>query len=479
MFEDELARGRKGSSTSRSEFLSRYARVMQNHDLAPPGKTGGFWAELSGSGAAQGRAAEIARAVSAPPVENTPPVTGNITPPPPRPAEKPFIGFAEALIQQPHLADDEADLPVPRGIHALELDVESSWRPMHQAMPLWLRTVLFAGGSLALGAALAHLSGRALWQDSRAASLASPVRLETAPAPAEVAIDLPVAPPAPKGSKQATKTSGPKPVIPPPPPIAAIDLEPKALPGTALPVSMSPASAGSAAPESVDQRLTAKLAELRKTGGRLPAELRPAVDKAARNGSTEAMLALGRMHLHGEAGAVDERTAFTWFDRAMSAGDTAATVPLAECYLQGWGTPADPALAVDLLGKAASAGDAAAKDLLGVCYARSFGVAGDDAKAFALCNEAYAAGSVTACGNLGALYLRGQGVTQDAARAAQLFAEGARRGHSESMLLYAQSLEYGTGTPADRSQATRWYVQAARLGNAEAANWCREKGVPY
>jgi TPR repeat protein len=61
---------------------------------------------------------------------------------------------------------------------------------------------------------------------------------------------------------------------------------------------------------------------------------------------------------------VDERSAFTWFDRAMSAGDTAATVPLAQCYLQGRGTPHDLALAVDLLVKAAASGDPGAKDLL-------------------------------------------------------------------------------------------------------------------
>jgi TPR repeat protein len=310
------------------------------------------------------------------------------------------------------------------------------------------------------------------------------VKLEPAPAPAEVAIDLPVAPVAGKNSQKSTKSGGakfgPLPAVPAPTSrLAAVDLDPKALAGTTVPVSMSAPSAGSAASESAEQRLTAKLAELRKTGGRLPAELRPAVEKAARNGSTEAMLALGRMQLHGEAGAIDERTAFTWFDRAMSAGDTAATVPLAECYLQGWGTQADPALAVDLLGKAASTGDAAAKDLLGVCYARSIGVPGDDAKAFALCSEAYQAGSVSACGNLGALYLRGKGVAQDAARAAQLFGEGARRGHSDSMYQYAHSLEYGTGIPADRAQATHWYVEAARLGNAEAENWCHEKGVAY
>ena len=98
--------------------------------------------------------------------------------------------------------------------------------------------LLFAGGSLVLGAALAHLSGRALWQDVRAASLASPVRLESAPAPAEVAIDLPVAPPAAKGAQKAAKAAGAKLAPPPVPRLAAIDLEPKAPAGTTLPVSM-------------------------------------------------------------------------------------------------------------------------------------------------------------------------------------------------------------------------------------------------
>ena len=40
MFEDELARGRKGSPSSRSGFLSHFARVMQDHDLAQPEKGG-------------------------------------------------------------------------------------------------------------------------------------------------------------------------------------------------------------------------------------------------------------------------------------------------------------------------------------------------------------------------------------------------------------------------------------------------------
>jgi TPR repeat protein len=504
MFEDELTRGRKGSPSSRPAFLARYARVIQHHDLAQPEKVGGFWAELSGAGAAQGRASEIARTESSPAPAETKaqtPAMEKVTGPIALPLQdKPSIGFAEALIQQPRFGnegDEDDEEASPRGLRTMRAgmrayhraeEFESSWRPMHEATPMWVRGLLFAGGSLLLGAALAHLSGRAMWQTAQAPSAARAIPAESAPPPI---IDLPVAPPVSQPPQSASTpksksgvTSEPKLSPPPPNQLAAADLDPKldvrpaGLPGTSAAAASSSSSPGAIA-GAVDPALTEKLIELRKTGARLPADLRTAADKAARSGSTEAMLALGRMHLRGETGSVDERTAFTWFDKAMNAGDAAATVPLAECYLQGWGTAPDLELAVDLLKKAATTGDATAKDLLGVCYARGIGVERDDAKAYALCSEAYASGSVTACGNLGAMFLRGQGVTQDAGRAVQLFAEGARRGHADSMLLYAQSLEYGTGVPANPAQATQWYVQSARLGNAEAASWCRQKGIAY
>ena len=367
------------------------------------------------------------------------------------------------------------------GVHAHATEVESSWRPMHEERPLWLRALIFFGGSLAVGAALAHLSGRAMWQDPAPVSAEPPVPAVTlAPEPQDI-IDLPVAvaPPSSGGEKPR------KPTLPVPtaPVLADVDLPTKAAtiapaPSPAPPTVAAPTTSNPTATAS-DPALKARLQELRLTGDKLPQQDRPVVEKAARGGNTEAMLALGRMHLRGETGVVDERSAFTWFEKALGSGDANAAVPLAECYLQGWGTPPDFALAVDLLNRAATAGDASAKDLLGVCYARGIGVTRDDAKAFTLCSEAYAAGVVSACGNLGALYLRGQGVALDAERAVQLFAEGSRRGHGDSMLLYAQSLEYGTGTPANRPQAEQWYQQAARLGNAEAANWCRQKGVTF
>jgi TPR repeat protein len=489
MFEEELIRGRKGAPSNRSTFLASFARIMQHHDIAQPEKGGGFWAELSGAGAAQGRAAEIARAIAAPPQEKGVVIVSKIAASVPKPmpaAEKPVIGFAEALIQQRQLAH-ETEYPehglksIRSGLHGEPDPMESSWRPMHQAMPLWMRGLIFAGGSLVLGAALAHLSGRAIWQAPRTTSILKSGTATPGMVAPPSAAKLPGVPSSPKApstapTAQAPQASGPK--LAPPPPIAlsAVDLEPRA--GTRN-AALVTSSSGTAATDSSEPELIAKLVELRKTGARLPADQRAAVEKLARSGNTEAMLALGRMHLRGETGAMDERAAFTWFDKAMNAGDPNATVPLADCYLQGLGTARDLPLGIDLLKKAVSGGDASAKELLGGCYAKGFGVDRDDAQAFALCSEAYSAGSVAACTTLGTLYLRGQGVTRDEAKAVQLFSEGARRGHANSMWSLAQSLEYGTGTPADRSLATQWYQQSARLGNVAAAMWCREKGVAY
>jgi hypothetical protein len=501
MFEEELTRGRKGTPSNRSTFLASFARIMQHHDIAQPDKGGGFWAELSGAGAAQGRAAEIARAVAAPPQAKGAVIVSKVAASVPKPmptAEKPVIGFAEALIQQRQLAQETEEYPehglksIRSGLHSEPDPMESSWRPMHQATPLWIRGLLFAGGSLILGAALAHLSGRAIWQAPRTTSLLKsgtatpgmvappaattpPTKLPGIPASTQ-APARPSRGPQPSQASQAPKTSSPKLVPPAPIALSSVDLEPR--PGARNPAQLT-SSSGTAATDSSDPGLTAKLVELRKTGGRLAPEQRVAVEKLARGGNTEAMLALGRMHLRGETGVPDERAAFTWFDKAMSAGDSNATVPLADCYLQGLGTAMDLPLGIDLLKKAVTGGDASAKELLGGCYAKGYGVDRNDQQAFALCSEAYAAGSLAACTSLGTLYLHGQGVTRDEARAVQLFAEGARRGHAISMWSLAQSLENGTGIPADRTLATQWYQQSARLGNVAAAMWCREKGVAY
>jgi TPR repeat protein len=518
LLEEEVRRARDGSPAKRASFLAKYARVLQQFDVAKPVRTGALWTEVSGS-PAQSAAASAPQAVEGsvrltapeggPPPEGLrplsrlpekrPPLT---TPLPQQAAQKHTIGFAEALIRQTQVHDPAEDyehggLRPIRGRMQHIPESESSWRPMHEESSFWFRFGLFLFGSLLLGAVLAHLSGRALWQEIAAPKA---VLADDPLAPNAPAIDLPVAPkkqtpgtpslPAPTGSTfkevnlepKATppRVSAPAGSVAPVPARASIPAAPPIAPvPPPAPAPAFPAPSPSPVSATPDPALDAKLIELRQSGGKLPPSLRVATERAAAGGHAEAMLALGRSSLRGEVGAVDERAAFVWFEKAVQAGSVAASVPLAECHLQGWGTPADSAKAVELLGRAVAAGDSQAKDLLGVCYRLGKGVPRDDARAFILCSEAYRAGVTSACGNLGALYLRGQGVAEDPALAVQLFAEGARRGHAESMQLYARALEYGTGVPADRVQATQWYQRAAAQGNGEASAWCREKGVVY
>ena len=516
LLEEEVRRARDGSPAKRAAFLARYARVLQQFDVAKTTRTGALWTEVSGSPAqsvaatpnnppqtAEGSVRLTAPEGGPPPAEGLRPLTRLpekkpplTTPPPQQAAQKHTIGFAEALIRQTQVHDPAEDYE-PGGLRPIRgrmqhvAESESSWRPMHEESSFWFRFGLLLFGSLLLGAVLAHLSGRALWQEIAApkAVLANDPLAPDAPP-----IDLPVAP-TPKKPEPGT------PSLPAPTgsTFKEVNLEPKATPSrvsapagsvarATVPAPVPeppraplppPVPSVSPVPTAPDPALDAKLAELRLSGAKLPASLRVATERAAAGGSAEAMLALGRSSLRGEVGAVDERAAFVWFEKAVQAGSVAANVPLAECHLQGWGTPADSTRAVELLGRAVAAGDSQAKDLLGVCYRLGKGVPRDDARAFSLCSEAYRAGVTSACGNLGALYLRGQGVAEDPELAVQLFAEGARRGHAESMQLYAHALEYGTGVPADRVQATQWYQRAAAQGNAEAAAWCREKGVVY
>lgn len=484
LLEDEVERGRKGTPSPRATFLSRFARLVQKYELVQPKAAANT--ELSGVEPPQGAAREMAR-----PVAGLPSRKGG--PPPPMPPvgkaggqnleEQPALGFAEALIQKSSgednpLDEDEIALPPMRsGMRVAGGQVESSWMSVRSRRPLWQTALMVVVGALIVGAGLAHLTGRAIWNaspedgDSR-----DPVDVSKAEKMKPVEIELPtmesVAPVAKPG----------QPTLPVPDKPLVKDLETLSKPPVKAekpPVLAPPMEIAVAIPVAADPSLIGRLQDLRKAGGKLTPELRAAAEKAAKGGSSEAMLAMGRALLRGENGEVDQRGGFLWIEKAAAAGDASALLPLAECYLQGWGTPPDGAKAVGLLERARASGDAAAGDLLGVCYARGIGVQKDDLRAFELCSKAYNEGVVSACGNLGALYLRGQGTAPDAERAVQLFAEGARRGHAESMRQYAQCLEYGTGVLTDRVEASRWYQQAARLGNAEAADWCREKGVSF
>src|SRR2546423_782189 len=51
--------------------------------------------------------------------------------------------------------------------------VESSWTSFREKKPLWMRATIFAVVAMALGAILAHLQGRAVWQGGSIPAAAS------------------------------------------------------------------------------------------------------------------------------------------------------------------------------------------------------------------------------------------------------------------------------------------------------------------
>ncbi|TLD69734.1 hypothetical protein FEM03_15515 [Phragmitibacter flavus] len=494
LFDDELGRAARGEASGRAAFLSRFARVMQQFHLAQFTHAGGFWTELSGSTSAQDRAEEVSREVARPAPAPAPVKKGlrqmataapMMTVAEHEAVHEGSMGFAEMLI-----GNGQSSAEAPReGLRSIfhagsdngdddAYSTDSSWVNMRDERPFLLNFLLMLTGSMIVGAALAHWSGRAIWQ-------MAPVPVERTeipaqPVKAELVLDLPVptVPEAPKPGADSSGSSSAEPMSPPsvveptpapvPNPTPAPASAPMAAPSVALPVE-----------EEAEDGLTKELRDARQRGEKLSPAMRQRAESAAQSGNGEAMLAMGQSLMRGDAGRVDEQAGLEWLEKSVNTGNPQAMVTLADVYLQGRGVAVSPSRAVQLLQGAADQGVPEAQDKLSVCYARGIGTQKDDVKAFQLSEQAYRAGVTSARGNLGAMYLRGQGVAPDAEKAVLLFTEGAELGHSESMFALAQCLEYGNGTRVNLEQATQWYRAAARKGNAEAVRWCSEKRVAY
>lgn len=133
---------------------------------------------------------------------------------PAEPAEQPTIGFAELLFRDTAVVEaggpggwTKTAVDAPPTIHPEEVLL-----PENEYVPLWLRASVFLGGSMILGAVLAHFLGAAPWR--------TPTPLPSAPvpslgksvpdAPAAPAPELPVLPP------EATPAPGPSLLARPP-----------------------------------------------------------------------------------------------------------------------------------------------------------------------------------------------------------------------------------------------------------------------
>ncbi len=212
--------------------------------------------------------------------------------------------------------------------------------------------------------------------------------------------------------------------------------------------------------------------------------------KAAANGHTDAMVALGELAL-GAYGGLSAADAINWLTRAADKGRADAMRALADMYTKGKGTAPDAAKGQSWLIKASNFGDAFAERKLGdslfetnpkealtwyekaashgdndaayiaaIMYAENFEIRPNSAKAAALLSQAANAGIAAAQADYGLLVYQGSGVPKSAVKAAQWFKRAANGGDPEGRFLYAFTLAKGDGTTQNYEEAYYWLLLA-------------------
>ena len=178
LLDDELGKAREGQFSGRSDFLARFARVIQHYDLVAPAPIPVAPPEPAKTKVELKQPVKKTKPTPAPdPVPSPEPVspmmslggfaplTTGIDPD----GEKATIGFAELLFQSPPAEPAKragfwgqgaaADVA---GGHVGAWGAEES-----DYSPWWLKAVVFLAGSMMAGAICAHLSGEAQWQKSK------------------------------------------------------------------------------------------------------------------------------------------------------------------------------------------------------------------------------------------------------------------------------------------------------------------------
>ena len=179
LLEDEMSKVREGQMTGRSDFLARFARVIQHYDLVAPTPIPVAVPEPTRP-KAEPKPAPLPAKKTAP----KPMVAMAATAPEPvaplaglgslshltsgvDPDEKASIGFAELLFQSPPSEPSKRAGIWGTGASADVAGGEvGNWGLPDESdrSPWWLKATVFVAGSMMLGAVFAHLSGGAQWQ---------------------------------------------------------------------------------------------------------------------------------------------------------------------------------------------------------------------------------------------------------------------------------------------------------------------------
>ena len=235
LLDDEIAKVAESKPAQRSDFLARYARIIQHYDLVKPNEPARGTEPAVDYGLKQ-RPKTVP--VTKPAVKRE--ISGPLGLEPARSpvaltsggaarGDEPTIGFAELLFRNGGSEPSPPDAPDWARAAARAPPTLPDHLMVREDVPIWLKAAVFLSGSMLIGAMCAHLSGSALWQKRhhptpveaaaphQAATVAAPSTPAPAPtpvaAPKAIAVEpevpkaVPVAPPAPAASSE-TRGSG-------------------------------------------------------------------------------------------------------------------------------------------------------------------------------------------------------------------------------------------------------------------------------
>jgi hypothetical protein len=212
LLEDEIAKVAESKPAQRSDFLARYARIIQHYDLVKPSeplRPGGTEPAVSLGLQPRPKTVPVTKA----PLKREPSVPLGADTSRPGPialtsggatrGDEPTIGFAELLFRNGGSEPSPPDAPDwARAAVSAPPTLPDHLIP-RENVPIWLKAAVFLSGSMVIGAMCAHLSGSALWQKKHRPAPAE----TTAPGqPASTAVAPAKAAPAPKPAPKAAAT---------------------------------------------------------------------------------------------------------------------------------------------------------------------------------------------------------------------------------------------------------------------------------
>lgn len=192
-----------------------------------------------------------------------------------------------------------------------------------------------------------------------------------------------------------------------------------------------------------------------------------------KQGTPEDQFQLAVALMKGEGVSKDPERAGYWFRKAAEQGNTRAMNALGSLYCEGNGTPVNYQLAKEWFVKALAQKDPEPRAMynIGHMEEKGLGRKSDMKSALAWYEKASAAGLSKATQHLGEIYYYGDGgIAKDYLKARTYFKKAAEAGEAESMNHLGVMYESGKGGSSDPVMAGKYYLQAAVLLYPRAQN---------